>query len=157
MVEKTSDLSAELTAWIDGELPEARAREVEAAVAADPKLAALAQKLRRTIAAVEALPQTELATNGLRRNVLAAIETPTWGERLSAWLTPGRLAPAGLAVAGAVTAVVLARRSGGDEVGDDELLMAQHLDVVEDLDLVGAESPEDVDVIASLHELEVER
>lgn len=163
MVDHKQDLASELTAFIDGELTAQQASAVKAALDADPALRALEQRLRRTIEVVEALPQAERAHPALRRNVLAAIDRPTWRERLSGWLTPGRLAPVGLALAAGVAAVVVVvgrpRVGGGsaDEVGEDELLMAQHLEVVEDLDLLEVDSPDDLDVIGALHELEVER
>lgn len=162
MAETKPDLSNELTAYIDGELTEDQARTVKAALDADPALRALEQRLRRTIDAVEALPKVELAPSSLRRNVLAAIERPSWRERLFGLVTLGRLAPVGLALAaGVAVVVVLGRpRTGGapvDEVGEDELLLAQHLEVVEDLDLLEVDSPDDLDVIGALHELEVER
>jgi anti-sigma factor RsiW len=156
MSDPRPDFSSELTAYIDGELAPEQARAVEAALERDPALRALEQRLRRTIAAVEALPQPEPDTQALRRKVLAAVEAPSWRERLSSWFTVGRLAPAGVAVAGAAAAVVvLAGRSDHQE--DVDVLLAANLDDVEDLDLVGAESPDDLDVIGSLHELEVER
>jgi anti-sigma factor RsiW len=156
MADTKRDFSVELTAYIDGELPPDEARAVEAALAADPALRALERRLRRTVEAVEALPRPERAPQALRRNVLLAIERPSWGERLGAWLTPARLMPVGLAVAATAAAVVLLK-PGSDEVDDEQLLLAQNLDVVEDLDLAGVESGDDLDVIANLHELEVER
>jgi anti-sigma factor RsiW len=162
MVDQKHDLAGELTAFIDGELTAQQESVVKAALDADPALRALEQRLRRTIEVVEALPQAERAHPALRRNVLAAIEQPTWRKRLVGWLTPGRLAPVGLALAAGVAAVVVVGRPRGgggpaDEVGEDELLMAQHLEVVEDLDLLEVDSPDDLDVIGALHELEVER
>lgn len=154
------DLVNDLTAYIDGELPEARAKEVEAALAADPQLQALEARLRATVAAVEALP-APAPSPALRRAVLATLDEPTWREKVKAWLTPPRLVPVGLAVAAAVTAVVLwpAAASVDSPAGLDEdaLLLAQHLDLAEDLDLVGLESPDDLAVVAQLDELEVLR
>ena len=42
----TQDISNDLSAWIDGELPDARAKQVAEAVQADPALAAEADELR---------------------------------------------------------------------------------------------------------------
>ncbi|MFZ5438651.1 MAG: anti-sigma factor family protein [Myxococcota bacterium] len=147
-------LHEDLTAYIDGELPEARVKELEAALKADPQLRALEQRLRASIAAVEALPAPQTAPSpALRRAVLAAVAEPTWKEK---WLRWPVLVPAmGVAVAAAVTLVVLPR--GGELEGgldEEKLLLAQNLDVVEDLDLVGLESADDLDVIADLEQLE---
>jgi anti-sigma factor RsiW len=151
-----SDIRDDLTAYIDGELPPGRAREVEAALAADPSLRALEQRLRRAIGAVEALPAPEgAASPALRRNVLAAIDEPAWWQR---WFTLPRLAPVGLALAAVAVAVVVWPQAQVDEgapADEEKLLLAQNLDVVEDLDLVGLSSAEDLDVVAELHELEV--
>ncbi len=148
-------LHEELTAYIDGELPAERVKEMEAALASDPTLRALEVRLRRSIVAVEALPLpvTE-ASPKLRRAVLDAVSAPTWKEK---WLTWPRLVPLGLAVAASVTLVVWPR-AGDDEGGgldEEKLLLAQNLEVVEDLDLMGLDSAADLDVVAELHELEV--
>lgn len=153
------DYAAELTAYIDGELSELEAREVRAALDGDPVLRALEAKLRRVVGAVETLPSRE-ASPALRRQVLAAIEAPTMKERLWAWLTGPGLVPTAAAVAATAAAVVLWPKSGGpdDGPGDGEqLVLAQNLELVEDLDVLGLDSADDLDVIASLHELEVQR
>ncbi len=152
--------SAELTAYIDDELGPDEVRALEAALEKAPALRALEQKLRRTVARVEALPPLPSSAIALRRQVLNAIdaEPRPFPERLRAWLTPGRLVPAGLAMAAAVTTLVLWAPGADEQPADAEsLLMAQHMDVVEDLDLVGVDSADDLEVIAALHELEVQR
>lgn len=145
-----SEFEEDLTAYIDGELPPERARAVEAALAKDPGLKALEQRLRRSIEAVEALPLPQTSP-ALRRAVLAEIGKPTLFER---WFTLPRLMPLGLAMAAGVAALVVWPK---EEAGLDEekLLLAQNLEVVEDLDLVDLGSAEDLDVVAQLHELEV--
>jgi anti-sigma factor RsiW len=47
-----SDFTEDLTAYIDGELPPARMKEIEAALAKDPALRSLEQRLRKSIGAV---------------------------------------------------------------------------------------------------------
>ncbi|MDP1822649.1 MAG: zf-HC2 domain-containing protein [Archangium sp.] len=146
-----SDFQEELTAYIDGELPPEKVRELEAALAKDPQLRALEQRLRRSIDAVEALPLPQTSP-ALRRAVLAAIEKPTFWEK---WFTLPRLLPVGLALAAGLTAVVLWPREEAPALDEEKLLLAQNLEVVEDLDLVDLGSAEDLDVVAQLHELEV--
>ncbi len=145
-----SEFEEDLTAYIDGELPPERVREVEAALAKDPGLRALEQRLRRSVQLVEALPSPQTSP-ALRRAVLAEIGKPTFFER---WFTWPRLLPLGLAMAAGVTLLVWPREEAPG-LDEEKLLLAQNLDVVEDLDLVDLGSPEDLDVVAQLHELEV--
>lgn len=146
-----SDFQEELTAYIDGELPPEKVRELEAALAKDPQLRSLEQRLRRSIDAVEALPLPQTSP-ALRRAVLAEIDKPTFWEK---WFTLPRLLPVGLALAAGLTAVVLWPREETPALDEEKLLLAQNLEVVEDLDLVDLGSTEDLDVVAQLHELEV--
>lgn len=146
----------ELTAYIDGELSPERAAEVKAALETDPWLRAMEQRLRRSVEAVESLASAEVPVSAnLRRAVLAAVDQPTWKEK---WLTWPRLVPLGLgvAVAAAALVVVVPGAANDSEGGLDEekLLLAQNLEVVEDLDVAGLESPADLDVVANLEELE---
>lgn len=145
-------LHEELTAYIDGELSPARAAEVEAALAADPALRAMEQRLRVSIAAIEGLPVPDTAPSpALRRAVLDAVNMPTWKEK---WLTWPRLVPVGFALAAAVAVVAWPREDVG-AMDEEKLLLAQNLDVVEDLDVIDLDSSADLDVVANLHELEV--
>lgn len=153
-----TSIQDDLTAYIDGELSPERAKEVEAALAADPSLRAMEQKLRRSITAVEALPSpvSESASSAaMRRAVLNAVGEPTWKEKWLRW--PVLMPIAGLAAAAAVTLVVwpVEETPAGLGLDEEKLLLAQNLEVVEDLDLVGLESPEDLDVVADLEALEV--
>jgi anti-sigma factor RsiW len=151
-----SDFTEDLTAYIDGELPPERVRALEAALAKDPSLRSLEQRLRKSIGAVEALPLPQ-PSPALRRAVLAAIDEPTFWQR---WFTLPRLMPVGLALAATLAAVVVWPRAGMEEgapADEEKLLLAQNLDVVEDLDLMDLSSTEDLDVVADLHELEVAR
>lgn len=150
------DIEENLTAYLDGELPEAQARAVEAALAKDPALRATAERLKGAIAAVKALPEPA-ASAALRRQVLARVAGPqTLGERLGALFTLPRLAPfAGLAAAAAL-AVVVAQGKGGDErpADPEQLFLAQNMEVLEDLEIIGLENPEDLEVVLSLDALE---
>lgn len=150
------DWSVELTAYIDGELSAEDTTALEAALAADPQLKALEAQLRRTVTLVEAM-EAPATSQALRRGVLNAVDTPTLGEKLAAWLTPARLVPAGAFAAAVLAVVVVVGRNEGTPKDEEQLFLAQNMDVLEDLDVVGLDSPEDLDVVASLKELEVQR
>jgi anti-sigma factor RsiW len=150
-----NDDALQLTAYVDGELPEEARHRLEARPAVEPALKGMEQRLRVAMARVEALPSPQ-ASAGLRRQVLAAVEPATPLERLRAWLTGPRLGAVGLAAAGAAAAVAL--WPGGEEPDEaEQVLLAQNLDLIEDLDVLGLDTADDLEVIASLHELEMQR
>jgi anti-sigma factor RsiW len=150
-------LALDLTAYVDGELSELDARRIEEALKADPELAALERRLRKAVTVVEKMeaPAPSLA---LRRAVLGRIDEPTALERLKAFFTLPRLVPAaGLAAAAAIAVVVVMKnRHHEAPLGQDAeaLVLAENMDVVEDLDLMGLENPDDLEVVANLKELE---
>lgn len=148
-------LEADLSAFIDGALDDARAKEVAAALDRDPALKALEARLRRSADLLARLPSPD-ASPALRAAVLDAVTVPTWRERLSGWLTPQRV---GLALAASVATVAVwvgTRPPAGGFGGDEEtMVVAQHLELLEDYELMGLESPADLEVVAALDELEV--
>lgn len=143
-----------LTAYLDGELPEAERRALEAALEKDPGLRASLEQLKGAVAAVKSLPDAQ-ASAALRRAVLAQVEGPqNLSERLRAFFTLPRLVPiAGVAAAAALAVVV---SSGGEKAPADpeQLFVAQNMELLEDLDTLGLESPEDLDVVLALDQLE---
>lgn len=148
-------LEADLSAFVDGELDEARAREVAEALDRDPALKALEAQLRRSAALLQALPSPD-ASPALRAAVLDAVATPTWGERLRGWFTPPRLGLALAASAATVAVWVGTRPATGGFGGDEEtMVVAQHLELLEDYELMGLDNPADLEVVAALDELEV--
>jgi anti-sigma factor RsiW len=150
------DWQDELTAYVDGELDERRRSALEAAFADNPELRARVEQLRRTAEGIRALPPVAVSAQ-LRRNVLDAVFEPSWKERLGAWLSPSRLIPLSLAAATAAVAVAVLPRHDSDEltsVGGEQLALAQNLEMVADLDLLGLETPEDVAVVAALADSE---
>lgn len=155
----TPDVSEQLTAYIDGELSEAEAEAVQRALAQDANLRALEQRLRKTVGLMGTLPQLE-PTSAMRRSVLARIDAPTAWERLSGWLRPSVLVPAGALAAAAVAVLVLNREPRSSELAastwldGDALAVAENIDELEDMDLAGLGTTEDLDVVANLHELE---
>jgi len=143
----------ELTAYIDGELGDDERRAVEAALARDPKLKALEAKLRQTVTLVGALA-APAPSAALKARVLERLDD---APAKVSWLAWPRLVPVVALAAAALLVVVL--RPGRDEVPptmvvDEQVLLAQHLEVVEDLDLLGLTSLDDLDVIERLDALE---
>lgn len=148
----------DLTAYVDEELPPARRAEVEAHLGGCAGCQGTEALLRRTVARMAELPDFT-PSPAMRREVLAKVDAlpPGLGERLRALLRPSVLVPAaGLA---AVAGLALYTTAPGEpplEVADAGTLeLAMNLEVVEDYDVVGLENGEDLEVIASLHELEV--
>lgn len=154
----------DLTAYVDQELPPLRVRQLEghlAGCASCPEVLAL---LRRTVAAVEAMPAFAPSAQ-LRRDVLNRIsaEPPSLLDRLRVLWRPSALVPALSAAALLAVGVVAMRVARHDPATPDapvlvadisELEMAQDLELMEDLDVAGLESPEDVEVVERLRELE---
>ncbi len=148
----------DLTAYIDGELVPARRAEVEAHLGACAGCRSTEALLRRTVARVAELPAFT-PSPATRREVLAKLDAlpPTWRERLSGLLRPAAVL---VPVAAAAGVAVLALRPGGGEpaleVSDPGVLeLAANMELVEDYDVVGLDSFEDMEVVAHLHELEV--
>lgn len=149
----------ELTAYIDGELSDAERQEVEAQLAVDPKLKALEARLRQTVALMAKVP-APVTTSQLKASVLDKLELDAAPTGFWSWQ---RAVPL-FAVAAAALLVFVVRTglSGNDEpvaalVEEDQVLLAQNMELVEDLDLVGLSSPEDLEVIEQLKDLEVTR
>jgi anti-sigma factor RsiW len=149
------ELAANLTAYIDGELSELEMRRMKEALDADPELAALERQMRATLKAVAALPSVE-PSQALRRAVLSKLDEPTSTfERLRALFTLPKLVPAlGLATAAVVAVVVMQRPVDKPQLDAETLFVAQNMEVLEDLDVLGLENTDDLDVVARLHELE---
>lgn len=147
----------DLTAWVDGELPPLQARALETHVAGCDSCTATVALLRKTVALLPTLPALEPSA-ALRRKVLAQLDEPE--SRLRAWLSsllaPKVLAPAlGVAAAAAVTWVALDRRATERLTFEPEqLAVAQNMEVLEDFEVLGLESADDLEVVARLDELD---
>lgn len=151
----------DLTAYLDRELPDLRARQLETHLSGCAGCQATVALLRGALAQVAVLAQAPApeASPALRRAVLSRLDEPPSGwERLRAWVRPQLWVPAlGLAAAAALVVVLSGRTDlpSPEEVADPaELMVASNLEVLEDLDVVGLESTEDLDVIEHLDELE---
>ena len=147
----------ELTAYVDGELPPARRTEVETHLGTCAECRSTEALLRRTLTQLAALPEFKPSLD-TRRAVLAKVDAlpPPLRERLRALLRPSVLVPSlGLAAAVGLAVVYSGQTSQGMDVTDAGALeLAANLELVEDYDVVGLDSAEDMEVIENLHELE---
>ncbi len=148
----------DLTAYMDGELPEARRAEVAAHLGTCADCQRTEALLRRAVASLAELPEFKPSAD-TRRAVLAKVEAlpPPLKERLLALLRPAVLVPS-LGLAAALVLVVYASRETRGLEGMDEgtLELAANMELMEDYDIVGLDSFEDMEVVANLHELEVQ-
>jgi anti-sigma factor RsiW len=149
----------DLTAYVDGELPPARRAEVEAHLGTCEECRGTEALLRRTLTSLSALPEFKPSPD-TRRAVLAKVEALPLPlrERLKALLRPSVLVPSlGLAAAMGVVVLFAGKESQSLDVTDPGTLeLAANLELVEDYDIVGLDSSEDLEVIENLHELEVQ-
>jgi anti-sigma factor RsiW len=147
----------ELTAYIDGELSEAERAQVEAQLAVDPELKALEARLRQTVALMAKVP-APVTSSQLKASVLDQLDDAPKGF----WSWQRAVPLFAVAAAALLVFVVRTGLSGNDEpvaalVEEDQVLLAQNMELVEDLDLVGLSSTEDLEVIEQLKDLEVTR
>ncbi|PTL83551.1 anti-sigma factor [Vitiosangium sp. GDMCC 1.1324] len=149
----------DLTAYVDAELPPARRAEVEAHLRGCAGCQGTEALLKRTVALMAELPEFTPSPD-TRREVLAKLDAlpPTLAERLRALLRPSVLVPAaGLAAVTGLALYTTAPREPALDVTDAGTLeLAMNLEEVEDYDVVGLENGDDLEVIANLHELEVQ-
>jgi anti-sigma factor RsiW len=153
------NVEAELTAYVDGELGPAETSTVRAHLLGCADCRSTEALLRRTVQTLAALPAFEPSL-GLRRTVLSEVEaTPApLGMRWGTWLRPALLVPSGLLLA-SLLGVFLATRGGGPALPPElregaALDVAMNYDVVANYDVLGLDSPDDVEVVAHLQELE---
>lgn len=156
MIGASPHVGDDLTALLDGALPEERRAEVEAHLAGCAACRALRSDLARTLSVLQALPAPPPPAAGFEQRFYARLarERPRRASFLDRFLDhPLRwLVPAtGLAAALLVGAWVNRAHERSD------LEMARHLDLLENyvevasLDVV--QTPEDVDVVLHLDEL----
>lgn len=156
----TEHVSEDLTALLDGELSAERRDEVQAHLSSCPACAAERDLLATALGRVAAVPPVEPGPD-LRRKVLLALDQEaaprTWGAFLRGLLGARVLVPSGVAVAAGLLLYVSGRPV--PEAGVDELEIAERLELLQDFDVVSAApagvNPEDLLVVAQLHELEV--
>ena len=148
----------DLTAYVDRELPELRTRHLEAHLPGCGECQRTVDLLRRTVAQLAALPAFETSP-ALRRAVLNRIdEGPKGLAALWAALSRPQVAGPVLAAAtamGVLAAVGLRHHPFVPEPSDlAQLEVAANMEVLEDMDVLGLDNPDDLEVVAHLDELE---
>jgi anti-sigma factor RsiW len=141
----------ELTAYLDGELPTGRRREVEGHLKDCHSCQTTAQLLERTVGKLALLPDFE-ASRTLRAAVLSQIarQPSSLGDTLRRFWRPRLLVPsAGLAAA--ALAVLLVGKAPRDA---RERELGANLEMIEDYEVLGLTSIEDLEIVQHLHELE---
>jgi anti-sigma factor RsiW len=150
----------DLTAYVDGELSALREKQMALHLATCSSCQATEALLRRTVAQLAAMPAFEPSL-GMRRRVLSRIDqSPGVLERVRAALAPAVLMPSlGLAAA-AMVAVVIQQAANGQHkpgpLGAGQLELAANFELIQDIDVVGLDRPEDFEVVQHLQELEAE-
>jgi len=129
-----AEFAADLSAWIDRELPAARAAAVAAHVAACAACRAQVETLRRADGALRAIPLRELPPGALaevlRRADRAPARAPISRARLLRWVAAPAAAAAGIAL------YLATRPDPLDALPPEDLAVAIDLDTVEDLDVI---------------------
>jgi len=145
----------ELTAYIDGELPASRREAVAVHLARCPTCQQTAEVLRDTVSKLVSLPPVEVS-GSLRSAVLSRIaqEPVRARHKLRDFLQIRLLLPsAGLAATAAMALLLWTRPSRElHELRQYEL--GANLEIIEDYEVLGITSIEDLDVVQHLHELE---
>jgi anti-sigma factor RsiW len=147
----------DLTAFVDRELPVLRFHEMTEHLSTCDACRGIESLLRRTVAQLHALPAYEPSPL-MRQAVMKRLESrkqPSWFESL---LSPRRLVPALVAVTAAAVVLVFSRRETRLDLTDHrDFEIAQNMEMVEDYELLGLQTPEDIEAVQQLHELEVQR
>lgn len=155
------EFEEELTASLDRELSEDRERQLQLHLPGCAACSATLPLLRDTLSSLAALPALE-SSSAQRSAVLTRIAALPPRRR---WAWPSGLArPAGwvpaLGMAAVVALAIWVLRPdsqpgpGGLLLEPERLELAANLEVLEDLEVLGLESAEDLEVIMRLEELE---
>lgn len=148
----------DLTAYVDGELAPPHRARVEAHLGTCAACQRTERLLRVTVARMAEV-SAFTPSPSTRREVLARVDAlpPTWRERLAALLRPGVLVPSLGVAAAAVLAVLVVGRGGGEPALEEwdpgALEVATNLELVEDYEVLGLTSSDDLEVVENLHEL----
>ncbi len=147
----------DLSAKLDGELPPARVHALDAHLPGCAACRDTLSLLGGAAVGLRALPEIQPLPAKARASVLAQIAEPP-PARPNLWarlFRPKLLLPVLSFSAVAVVAVVLAPGGSVPEIGLPELALAEELEMLESMEVLGLESAGDLDVVMQLDELEV--
>ena len=156
----TCAYETDLTAYLDQELSPARAQEVTAHLRTCASCAPALALLRHTVGRLSEVAVFEPSAQ-LRRSVLNAIANEpagAWEALKRRWWMTRLLVPT-LAGATALGVVLLVTHQSNQRLANEmaeteSIELAANLEVVRDLDVLGVEQPDDVEVVANLDDLE---
>jgi anti-sigma factor RsiW len=142
----------DLTAYLDGELPTARRHELESHLRECRSCQATTQLLKRTVGKLASLPGFEPSPS-LRAAVLNQIaqQPSSMPEKLRHFLRPRLLVPS-MGLAAAALLAVLSTGKGSLDARERDL--GASLEMIEDYEVIGLSSIEDLEIVQHLHELE---
>jgi anti-sigma factor RsiW len=142
----------DLTAYLDGELPTARRDEVQNHLRECRSCQATAQLLERAVAKLASLPAFE-ASRSMRAAVLSQIAQPPLSlrDKFRQLWRPGLLVPSAGLAAAALLGVLLVGKGPRDT---RERELSANLEMIEDYEVLGLTSIEDLEIVQHLHELE---
>ncbi len=146
------DQQQHLTAYLDGELLDAERGQFEAHLSTCADCSATRIQLERALEQLSRLT-TPAPGPAMRQQVLAGLAPASPAPPVKRRMTLRRRARVLIAAAAllavAIPGAQLIRRSAE---GAEDLLYAQHGEVLEDYEVIGLEGPEDVELIAHLQE-----
>lgn len=142
----------DLTAYLDGELPTGRRHELEGHLRECRSCQATAQLLEKTMGKLASLPGFE-ASPTLRAAVLSQIaqQPLSLRDKLRQLGRPTLLVPSAGLAAAALLAVLLVGKGPRDA---HERELGANLEMIEDYEVLGLTSIEDLEIVQHLHELE---
>lgn len=147
----------ELTAFLDGELPPDREAVLKRHLDGCPGCAGAVALLRQTVSQLRAFPEPAPSA-AVRRAVLTRIAQQPPPSLLQKLIAPRLWVPALALGAAAVAAFLVWTPSEADPgpllLSPARMELAAHLEVLEDLELMGIESAEDLELLAQLDTLE---
>lgn len=161
---KCRECEKHLAAWLDRELPQMQAKEVQAHLESCPRCQRRSETLEQGMAAVDSLPQMR-ASAGFDAALSCKLQDARRRARQQEakrpwWRIPLFATAAVSACAATLVAVVLFRTPPPPAQFPEPAELSQHLEMLQDYDLVnrldaleGVEELEDLDVVENLDTL----
>jgi anti-sigma factor RsiW len=147
----------DLTAYLDHELDALRDKQVALHLSDCETCRSLHGLLSRTVEGLSLLPEFQ-PSRDLRRQVLAKVATepepPSWSVFRAYFFRPAVWGTLAGACAAVWVTWMSQRQPPKTPLDGADVELASNLELAQDLELLGTRSPEDVDVVLHLRELE---